>query len=195
MKRLYLLLIVFVSGCTTQYAQLASDSSLAGNATEGVILLSITEPEVPDGWNRRWFPSLIINKKDGSDQGYLSSFIYGGFGDNNAAGMKKYRHESDFSKLKGSLVAVKAIEGDYNVIEAEVFINGYEVWAVVLEDLEKFEVRKGKVTYLGEYQFYISKGKNAFGMDTRVIEAIKIKDSYYRDIELFHAKYPQLSGM
>ena len=121
--------LLVLSGCTTHYANVTEDYQYSGESDEGIVLVSITEVDYKNLWERRWFPHIKMSRKGHGDEGSLSSFAYGA---NYALGRRQHKNDTDNSDKNGTLLAITVKAGDYQIDSAGIFIDGYSTW--VAED-------------------------------------------------------------
>ena len=101
-------------------------------------------------------------------------------------------------KSEGNLYVYEGKPGIYKLINWQLYNTGGLIDRLIqpkkIEPIT-FEVKAGKITYLGNYHADVLYGKNILGIDIPAGAKITISDKEYRDLSIAKKEHPNIANM
>jgi len=101
-------------------------------------------------------------------------------------------------EIEGNVYAFQGKPGIYKLVHWQLYIySGITETVISPKKLEPitFEVKPGKITYLGNYHIDTLYGKNILGIDIPAGAKITISDKEYRDLSIAKKEHPNIANM
>ncbi|WKD48406.1 hypothetical protein [Microbulbifer spongiae] len=190
LKLLLLSSLCLIKSCAATYNQLSSGYIPQPN--EGVVLLSITEVEYPEGPEKRWFPIAGLTRSGHLDNGTLSSYDYG----YNSYGTRNNNSDkSDFSSKRSTVIAVPLEPGRYAIDRFGLPLSG--TWERVVKNWESLEIDviDGQISYVGEFKVWVSETESFAGKPIPLIQKVTLANSMQTDFDFIVKDNKMLNSM